>query len=118
MSEAPTESGVATWMGDIAASQLGFPFELDRSAYTKQTGLVYKQTDDGPLELDAYRPVGVDGPSPLVVMMHGGGWHRGGRYQMGLTRWAGYLASAGLCVVSIDYRLASRAAGRPSVRRR
>ena len=43
---------------------------------------------------------------PLVVMIHGGGWARGGRFEMGLTRWAGYLASAGLAVVSIDYRLA------------
>ena len=39
-------------------------------------------------------------------MIHGGGWRGGGRYQMGLTRWAGYLAASGLAVASIDYRLA------------
>ncbi|MBW2699171.1 MAG: alpha/beta hydrolase [Deltaproteobacteria bacterium] len=105
MSEAPSQAAVPAWMGDVDPSQIGFPFELDRSAYTKRTGLVYKQTDIGPLHLDAYRPTNVDAPAPLVVMIHGGGWSRGGRYEMGLTRWAGYLASAGLAVVSIDYRL-------------
>jgi acetyl esterase/lipase len=93
-------------MGEVDPSQLGFPFEIDRSAYTKQVGLVYKQTDAGPLHVDAYRPADVEGVVPLVVMIHGGGWRQGGRYEMGLTRWAGYLASAGLAVVSIDYRLA------------
>jgi acetyl esterase/lipase len=40
------------------------------------------------------------------MMVHGGGWAGGGRFAMGLTKWAGYLASAGLAVISIDYRLA------------
>lgn len=93
------------WMGDVDPSQIGFPFPVDRSAYTKQPGIAYKQTPSGPLLLDAYRPTAA-GPHPLVVMIHGGGWHRGGRYDMGLSKWAGYLAAAGLAVVSIDYRLA------------
>jgi acetyl esterase/lipase len=93
------------WMGDVDPSQIGFPFPVDRAAYTKQTGLVYKQTSSGPLLLDAYRPT-AGGRHPLVVMIHGGAWARGGRFEMGLSKWAGYLASAGLAVVSIDYRLA------------
>lgn len=98
---------VAEWMGDVPPDQIGFPLEIDRTLYTKQTGLVFKQTPSGPLELDAYRPTAADAePAPLVVMIHGGGWQQGGRFQMGLTRWAGYLASGGLAVVSIDYRLA------------
>jgi acetyl esterase/lipase len=39
-------------------------------------------------------------------MIHGGAWARGGRFEMGLSKWAGYLAGGGLAVVSIDYRLA------------
>ena len=93
------------WMGDADPSQIGFPFPVERAAYRKQTAIPYKNTASGPLLLDAYRPV-AGTPAPLVVMMHGGAWARGGRFEMGLTKWAGYLAAAGLAVVSIDYRLA------------
>ncbi|GIW41396.1 MAG: hypothetical protein KatS3mg076_1973 [Candidatus Binatia bacterium] len=96
------------WMDGVDPSQIGFPFELDRSLYRKRTGIVYKKTESGPLELDAYWPA-EGGPFPVVVMIHGGGWATGGRFQMGLTKWAGYLASGGLVVFSIDYRLAPRA---------
>ncbi len=107
MPESLKTAAVAKWMGDITPEQLGFPLPIDRTLYVKESGLVYKQTPSGPLELDAYRPTApTNSPAPLVVMIHGGGWHRGGRYQMGLSRWAGYLASGGLAVVSIDYRLA------------
>jgi acetyl esterase/lipase len=93
------------WMGDVDASQIGFPLPADRNAYRKETGIAYKQTPSGALLLDAYRPA-AGGRHPLVVMIHGGGWTRGGRFAMGLTKWAGYLAAGGLTVVSIDYRLA------------
>lgn len=93
------------WMGGVDPSRIGFPLPVDRAAYRKTAGLAYKDTPAGPLLLDAYRPAG-DGRHPLVVMIHGGAWARGGRFEMGLTKWAAYLASAGLAVVSIDYRLA------------
>jgi acetyl esterase/lipase len=93
------------WMGGTDPSQIGFPFRPDRRRYRKQTGIEYKRTPLGPLLLDSYQPA-EGGPHPLVVMIHGGAWCGGGRFQMGLTRWAGYLAEAGLSVVSIDYRLA------------
>jgi acetyl esterase/lipase len=103
--EAPESQELPAWMGDVDPGRIGFPFLVDKRRYTKRVGLVYKETGRGALELDAYCPRDVERP-PLVVMIHGGSWHRGGRYEMGLTRWAGYLASAGLAVVSIDYRLA------------
>lgn len=93
------------WMGGIDPAQIGFPLPVDRGAYQKEPSIAYKQTASGPLLLDAYRPV-AGATHPLVVMIHGGGWAHGGRFEMGLTKWAGYLASAGLAVVSIDYRLA------------
>jgi acetyl esterase/lipase len=92
-------------MGGADPGQIGFPLPVDRAAYRKTGGIAYKDTPEGPLLLDAYRPTD-EHRHPLVVMIHGGGWARGGRFEMGLTRWAGYLASAGLAVVSIDYRLA------------
>jgi acetyl esterase/lipase len=93
------------WMGGADPNQIGFPLAVDRAAYRKTAGITYKDTPSGPLLLDAYRPAGA-GSHPLVVMIHGGGWARGGRFEMGLTKWAAYLAAAGLAVVSIDYRLA------------
>ncbi|MBX3026542.1 alpha/beta hydrolase [bacterium] len=93
------------WMGGADPSRIGFPLPVDRAAYEKTPGIPYKTTASGPLLLDAYRPAG-GARHPLVVMIHGGGWARGGRFEMGLTKWAAYLASAGLAVVSIDYRLA------------
>ena len=93
------------WMGGVDPSRIGFPLPIDRTAYRKTAGLAYKETPTGPLLLDAYRPAD-DGRHPLVVMIHGGGWARGGRFEMGLSKWAAYLASAGMAVVSIDYRLA------------
>ena len=44
------------WMGDVELSEIGFPFQPDRSRYAKQTEIVYKETPDGPLHLDVYRP--------------------------------------------------------------
>ena len=98
-------SVLPAWMGGVDPSAIGFPLPVDRTAYRKQTGLIYKQTAQGPLMLDAYRPV-VGERHPLVIMIHGGAWAHGGRFEMGLTKWAGYLAAAGLAVASIDYRLA------------
>lgn len=95
------------WMGEVDLARIGFPLPIDRAAYRKTPGITYKDTPDGPLQLDAYRPTG-GARHPLVVMIHGGGWARGGRFEMGLTKWAAYLAAAGLAVVSIDYRLAPR----------
>jgi acetyl esterase/lipase len=107
MSERQTAVEIPAWMGDVDPSEIGFPLPVDKSRYTKRIEIAYKETPEGPLHLDAYRPVLSDGDrAPLVVMIHGGGWHQGGRFEMGLTRWAGYLASAGMAVVSIDYRLA------------
>ena len=106
MTDHPARSAeVPEWMGDIDPSQIGFPFKPDKSRYTKRIEIPYKETPLGPLYLDAYRPRDAE-VSPLVVMIHGGGWRQGGRFEMGISRWAGYLASHGLAVASIDYRLA------------
>lgn len=63
-----------------------------------------------PLLLDLHRPA-APGPAPLVVFLHGGGWHLGGRAAFGPS-YAGWdpspfalLTAAGLAVASVDYRL-------------
>lgn len=54
--------------------------------------------------LDVYRPKGIEGPLPVIVSVHGGGWVYGDkeRYQW----YAMDLATRGFAVVNFTYRLA------------
>jgi acetyl esterase/lipase len=67
-----------------------------------------------PLELDLYLPP-ADGPAPVVVFLHGGGWRVGSRHSAGPAyRGADptpfeQLAQAGIAVASADYRLSGEA---------
>ncbi|MFI6039497.1 alpha/beta hydrolase fold domain-containing protein [Streptomyces sp. NPDC051315] len=70
-----------------------------------------------PPELDLWLPRRrPDGPpAPLVIFVHGGGWRRGRREDMGY-RMRGWepgpfarIAAAGLAVASVDYRLSGEA---------
>jgi acetyl esterase len=60
-------------------------------------------SDVGDLSMDVYMPSG-EGPFPGVMVIHGGGWYRGG------TSWfaeeAQYLAERGFVAFAITYRLA------------
>lgn len=72
-------------------------------AVAVERDLAYAHVDGADLCLDIYRP---DEPgTPVVVYVHGGGWTWGDRRTDGATRLAP-LASYGVTVVSIDYRLA------------
>jgi acetyl esterase/lipase len=66
-----------------------------------------------PLRLDVYRQVAAKGPKPLVVYIHGGGWHSGHtRHSGAFSNWPEVLASLarkGYVVASIEYRLSSEA---------
>ncbi|NYJ08555.1 alpha/beta hydrolase fold domain-containing protein [Petropleomorpha daqingensis] len=68
-----------------------------------------------PLELDLYLPAGSDGPVPVVVFLHGGGWRIGSRHLAG-PAYRGQtptpferVAQAGVAVASVDYRLSGEA---------
>lgn len=68
-----------------------------------------------PLELDLYLPPDADGPVPVVLFLHGGGWLVGSRTALGPT-YAGMtptpferVARAGIAVASADYRLSGEA---------
>jgi acetyl esterase/lipase len=66
----------------------------------------YSAPGGGPLLADVYLPE-TSGPWPVVVWVHGGGWRFGSRrIAPDLSRW---FASAGLAMVSIDYRLTTEA---------
>ncbi|MEO5579089.1 MAG: alpha/beta hydrolase [Gemmatimonadaceae bacterium] len=64
----------------------------------------YVVRDGKPLELDMYRSAPPAANAPLVVMIHGGSWHGGGRGALSpLNR---YLAARGYAVAAVSYRLA------------
>jgi acetyl esterase/lipase len=67
-----------------------------------------------PLLLDIYRAAArVDGPRPLVIYIHGGGWRHGDSRTTGAFRnfpaVLASLAARGYVVASIDYRLSGEA---------
>ena len=70
------------------------------------------------LLLDVTRPAGTT-PYPAVIYVHGGGWSTGGRQSttdaaLDPSNPTGFLASKGLVVFSIDYRMPCDAATNPS----
>ncbi|MGY1812691.1 alpha/beta hydrolase fold domain-containing protein [Blastococcus sp. SYSU D00820] len=82
---------------------------------TRLTGVPYAAVPGiRPLELDLYLPAG-DGPHPVALFLHGGGWRLGSRHAAG-PAYAGQspspferLAAAGIAVASADYRLTGEA---------
>lgn len=70
--------------------------------------VVYRTVDDVELRLDVYRsPTADEGPAPVVVYFHGGGWARGQRPES----WKGFspFLGAGFSVVAVQYRLSGQA---------
>jgi acetyl esterase/lipase len=68
-----------------------------------------------PLELDLVLPPENDGPVPVVVFLHGGGWQVGSRHSAGPAYQGARpspferIAQAGIAVASVDYRLSGEA---------
>lgn len=71
-----------------------------------ESGLVFGKGGDVDLQLDLAMPTG-DGPFPVLVCVHGGGWKQGSRKD--LTDTIKALASRGYVAVTIDYRLTPKA---------
>jgi acetyl esterase/lipase len=65
----------------------------------------YARTDEHRLRLDLYLPQQRQGPLPLVIWVHGGGWRRGSKDACRMV----FLVREGFAVASIDYRLAPQA---------
>jgi acetyl esterase/lipase len=67
--------------------------------------ITYKHKENGvPLDLIYYPALKTNKKAPCVIVIHGGGWDGGDRFQ--LPELNVYLASKGYNVASIDYRLA------------
>src|SRR5712692_9097711 len=66
--------------------------------------VVYAHTGGVPLRFDHYRPRKVQGPAPVVVVVHGGAWMTGDPSQAAGN--ALHFARRGIATVSLSYRLA------------
>ncbi len=75
---------------------------------TVQHDLTYCVADGVPLKLDLYYPDRADGPLPLVVYVHGGGWTSGDKSGGAGARDIPPLRERGYLVAAINYRLAPR----------
>jgi acetyl esterase/lipase len=73
-------------------------------------GIVFAQAGAHPLRLNVVRPRDDGGaPRPVVIWIHGGGWHQG-RHTDGLEWWCcPAMAAAGFVAVSVEYRLTEEA---------
>ena len=75
------------------------------SDVTTQLGLAYANHDGVELAGDLYLPKGAKA-APALVAVHGGGWVQGAR--SAFQYWGPYLASRGIGMFSISYRLAAK----------
>jgi acetyl esterase/lipase len=67
--------------------------------------LEYARVGEKKLLLDLYVPEKADGPLPLIIWVHGGGWAAGSKEQVGAIR----QLQRGYAVASIGYRLSGEA---------
>ncbi len=73
---------------------------------TAQKDITYGTADGVELKMDVYYPSTMDGPWPVVMYVHGGGWMKGDKSDgagSGLTQ---QLVERGFLVVAVNYRLA------------
>ncbi len=78
--------------------QKGSPYDLHQK-------VVYVRQGEQELHLDAFVPK-ADGKHPAVLVIHGGAWRSGNRWQ--LRFYADRLAKQGFACFAIDYRLAPK----------
>jgi acetyl esterase len=72
-----------------------------------QEGILYGTADGQPLTMDYYAPKGND-VHPIVIIIHGGGYHGGDSKSGSEAYVADFLAPAGYAVFSVNYRLAPK----------
>jgi acetyl esterase/lipase len=79
------------------------PVSVPRSKLKVQKDLVFHEVAEEEVAADFYRPAG-EKVVPLVVMIHGGGWISGDKWNV--IDHAKELARNGMAVLAINYRLA------------
>jgi len=82
------------------------------TGFERNLGVTYKTVDKRELKFDLYYPaLKHQGPHPVVIYTHGGGWAAGSRFGASKGSFGKLfkrLTSEGFSVVSIEYRLYSK----------
>lgn len=73
--------------------------------WTKVANIEYAKVGDKSLTLDLYLPKNAAKPMPVVMWVHGGGWHAGSKESVGVLS----LVPLGFAVASINYRFSQEA---------
>lgn len=73
---------------------------------TVERDLTYCTVDGIELKMDVYYPQSADGPLPVVIYVHGGGWRSGDKTRGAGVRDIPKLSRRGYLVVAVNYRLA------------
>jgi acetyl esterase/lipase len=77
-------------------------FTLQVSSATKKiTDIEFAQVDNQSLKLDLYLPEKATTKTPLIVWIHGGGWHAGNKSNCAIK----WMTEYGYAIASISYRL-------------
>lgn len=102
-----TEASSESTDGEDAASSgpLGEP-DAETELATVYRDVPFRDTEDGEVLLDYYRPRDAEGRVPLVVHVHGGAWAFGSK---GGGRFKRVPLSAGAAFASVGYRLSGTA---------
>ncbi|MHB8793445.1 MAG: alpha/beta hydrolase fold domain-containing protein [Thermoleophilia bacterium] len=73
---------------------------------TVERDVTYGKAGGYDLKMDIYYPVTANGPAPVVMYVHGGGWTKGDKQDGAGAAAIPSLQEAGFLVVSVNYRLA------------
>jgi acetyl esterase/lipase len=79
-------------------------FAAELSRYEVHTNIVYRVANNYEAKLDVYQPAGKSQPTPVVIVIHGGGWIAGTKEERTLEI-APFL-QMGFAAVNVEYRLA------------
>jgi len=78
-------------------------FAAEMFRFEVQTNIVYHTANNYENKLDVYRPAEAKGPTPVVIVIHGGGWVEGTKEERVLEMMP-YL-QMGFAAVNVEYRL-------------
>ena len=95
--------GLITWLAIFIVARV----RADETRTPTEEGIVYGTADGQTLTMDYYAPKG-EGVHPIVIIIHGGGYHAGDSKSGSEAYGADFLAPAGYAVFSINYRLAPK----------
>lgn len=103
---APTETAsFAASPTSTAPPSVETESEPETKPYIEEKNIPFATVDGVELLLDLVKPAAGDGPFPVLVFIHGGGWNFGGRYEA--LRHSRLAAEAGYVATTVDYRLTS-----------